>query len=41
MAVPIPDLNSIENEWAELNRRSPNMGVCRIWILYGGMVSDL
>jgi len=41
MAVPVPDLNSIENEWAELNRRSANMGVCRIWILYGRMLSDL
>jgi len=25
MAIPVPDLNPIENEWSELKRRSTNI----------------
>jgi len=40
MAIPVPDLNPMENEWAELKRRSwDSEGSGEI--LYGGMVSDL
>jgi len=36
MAIPVPDLNPIENEWAELQHGSGNLKD-----LFGGMVSDL
>jgi len=38
MALLISELNPIENEWAELKRRSASMDLGN---QYGGMVSDL
>jgi len=39
MAIPVPDLNPLENEWAELKRRSTNMDLERFYLEEWSLIS--